>query len=131
MSESRDQAYTGGQPLNGKALQLDLGAEGRSLLDEARLAANGRAARTLVKERALRLTLLALKGGAGIPEHRANGPVSIHVIEGAVVIGVGDTSHALAVQQAVVIDADIVHSVVAQQESVILLTIAMAGLRAD
>ena len=47
--------------------------------------ADERSARTLVKEGPLRLTIMALRPGGGLPAHSTDGPVSIHVLEGEVV----------------------------------------------
>jgi quercetin dioxygenase-like cupin family protein len=105
---------------------LDLEAESASLLEEAKPAPQGRAARTLIKEGPLRLTLLAMREGSVINEHRAGGPVSIKVInDGAATIEAAGSSHALKRNSTLVLDADVPHSVQATRDTVLLLTIAM------
>ena len=128
MTESEGHTYSKEHQLSGESILLDLATEGENLLAEARQAPQGRAARTLTKEGPLRLTLLALKQGASIAEHRAGGPVSIQLLGGATTIGVGAEQHQLTAQQAVVLDANVVHSVTAGEDSLILLTIAMAPI---
>src|SRR5688500_486598 len=126
MTESEGNVYSKEHHLSGEALLVDLSDEGRSLLAEAREAAQGRAARTVSKEGPLRLTLLALKTGASVAEHGAGGPVSIQLLSGEVTIGVGESQHRLTESKALVLPANVVHSVAAAEESLILLTIAMA-----
>ena len=125
MSESEGHTYSEMHQLSGEALLVDLTEEGKSLLAEARQAAQGRAARTLSKEGPLRLTLLALKAGALVAEHRAGRQVSIQLLNGEVTIGVGESQHRLTESKALVLEANVVHSVAAAEDSLILLTIAM------
>jgi quercetin dioxygenase-like cupin family protein len=126
MSESEGHTYKKEHQLSGEASLIDLSEEGQSLLAEARQAAQGRAARTVIKEGPLRLTLLALKQGAEVAEHRAGGPVSIQLLEGEVTIGIGQVRHWVTRSKALVLEANVVHSVAAAEDSLILLTIAIA-----
>jgi quercetin dioxygenase-like cupin family protein len=125
MTEDQGHSYTREHPLSGEVLQLDLKAEGRALLAEARRSPQGRAARTLVKEGALRLTLLALREGAVLSDHRAAGPVAIQVLAGAANVRSGTGTHRLTEQEAVVFDANVTHALEADGDCLILLTIAM------
>ena len=47
---------------------------------------HSRISRTLVKEGALRLILVGVRPGGGLHEHVAQGPVTIHVLEGTIVV---------------------------------------------
>ncbi len=68
--------------LSGDILQFILPAEEVALRERAASAKAGRAARTLVKEGALRLTLVALNKGIVLQAHQVDGALSIHVIRG-------------------------------------------------
>lgn len=107
------------------AKRVDLAVDGERLLIQARESVRGTAAETLVKDGPLRLVLLALRAGASIAEHRAPGPVSLHVLKGAAVFGVGETQHSVADGGVLVLAANEVHSVLAESDALILLTIAM------
>jgi quercetin dioxygenase-like cupin family protein len=128
LSESNGHTYTREHKLQGAALRLNLSEQAADLLAEAKPSAQGRAARTLVKEGPLRLTLLALTAGNGIDEHRAGGPVSIEVVnDGKVTIEAAGGRYELEGQDALVLDAGVPHSLRASRDSVLLLTIAMAA----
>lgn len=130
MSEREDPAIAGHaymkeHQLSGEALRFDMRERAAALLETARAAAVGRAAETLVKDGPLRLTMLALKEGATINDHRAPGPVSIAVVSGKAEISVGDRTEALGEQETLVLGPNVVHAVHAPAGAVILLTIAM------
>ncbi len=125
MTESEGHSYLKDHQLHGEAIQINLAHEAETLIEEAKQAPQGRAARTLVKDGPLRLTLLALKDGAVIAEHRAPGPVSIEVVTGSVVIEVAATAYELGRQESLVLDANVVHSVRATADVTIQLLIAM------
>jgi hypothetical protein len=128
LSESEGHTYTREHQLQGAAIRLNLSEQSADLLTEARTAPQGRAARTLVKEGPLRLTLLALTAGNGIDEHRAGGPVSIEVVnDGKVTIEAAGGRYDLEGQDALVLDAGVSHSLQASRDTALLLTIAMAG----
>jgi quercetin dioxygenase-like cupin family protein len=128
MSESEGHAYLRDHQLQGEALRLNLNEVSAELLNEAKGSSVGRAARTLVKEGPLRLTMLALRQDGAIDEHRAGGLVSIEVInDGDVTIEVSGKSHRLVERETLVLEADVPHSLRAQRDTVMLLTIAMAN----
>jgi quercetin dioxygenase-like cupin family protein len=126
MVETRGHIYTKQHQLSGEALFFDFNEQASQVLAEARESNVHRAGRTLVKEGALRLTLVAFAAGGSLSDHKAGGPVSIEVLTGAVEIKVGDRTERLTEKQALVLNTDVMHSVVAADEAVILLTIGMA-----
>jgi quercetin dioxygenase-like cupin family protein len=71
------------------------------------------------------LTLLALGAGAVLADHRAAGPVAIQVLTGGATIKAGTVTHRVAEQQAIVLEPDVVHSVEADGDTLILLAIAL------
>jgi quercetin dioxygenase-like cupin family protein len=84
--------------------------------------------RTLVEESGLRVTLIAMKAGTKIKEHRTDGRVSIHTIAGQLRIQVADETVDLASGHVLILDRAVPHDVEAVgQESAFLLTVAMPG----
>jgi quercetin dioxygenase-like cupin family protein len=92
-------------------------------LDPKLLADHGRTARTLVKEGPLRLTLIGIAKGGDMPEHRTNGPVSIHVLEGSVTFSGSGREFPLAPGEVLMFAANIPHSARSAEGCVFLLTV--------
>ena len=116
--------------LSGSVVPIDLGEKRRAILEEARLAANGRAGETLVKEGALRLTILGFTAGASMADHQAGGPLSIEVLDGLIRVTVAGESSDVQCGDALVIEAGLRHAVLARTDAVVLLAIAMSGREA-
>jgi len=93
------------------------------MIDPELLARTGRTARTLVKEGPLRLTMMALAAGGELPEHSTDGPVSIHVIRGAVVFRALDNEYALATGDILTLAPRVRHSAISAQGCSFLLTV--------
>ena len=96
-------------------------------LDATLLKDHGRTARTLVKEGALRLTLMGLSEGGNLPEHSAAGPVAIHMLGGDVVFTALDVEHPLSAGDVLVFAAGVRHAARSQSGCTFLLTVAQAG----
>ena len=96
-------------------------------LDTGLLQQHGRTARTLVKEGALRLTLMGLSAGGVLPEHSAAGPVSIHMLRGDVVFTAVDGEHALTAGDVLVFAAGVRHAARSTSGCTFLLTVAQAA----
>ncbi len=111
----------------GPLLEFDLAREIEQLRQEASWGQFGHDAKTLVKEHAFRVVLIALKAGGALGEHRAPGPISIHVLRGYVEVTALGRTVPLAAGQLLALEADVPHAVVAQVESEFLLTIAALG----
>ena len=69
--------------LSGAALCVSLPDEIRIVRDELATAGE-RIGRTLIKDGPVRLTLVALKAGGRLRDHRADGPITVQVLEGSV-----------------------------------------------
>jgi quercetin dioxygenase-like cupin family protein len=121
----QDHTYLRLHQLSGPTLLVNLQEKGRAILEEARLASVGRAAETLAKEGSLRLTIIGFTAGSALADHRANGPVSIEVLEGQIAVTTADGTTNVTKGEALVIEADVRHSVVARTDSVVLLSIAL------
>jgi len=87
----------------------------------------GQNARTLIKYDDLRVVLMALKAGARIPEHKANGRISVQVLSGHVRLNALGRAFNLLPGSLVALDERAPHDLEALEESAILLTIAWPG----
>ena len=125
MSEAAGHAYLKRHSLGGEALLFDLQEQAAAVINEAREAHTGHAARTLIKEGTLRMTVVGFKAGAALNEHRAGGVVSIEVLSGTVDLGVSGHSEQLKEHHALVLGSNVTHSVAARTDAAILLTISM------
>ena len=83
-----------------------------------------RTAMTLLKTRELRLVLVAMHAGTAVPEHRAEGAVAVHVVQGRVLLHsrVGDVT--LDAGQLLTLQPGIWHGVRAIDDCAYLLAMA-------
>ncbi|HEY2896815.1 MAG TPA: cupin domain-containing protein [Gemmatimonadaceae bacterium] len=93
------------------------------MIDRQLLARHGRTARTLVKEGPLRLTVIAIAAGGGIPIHHAEGPITIHLLEGDAVFDVAEREYALAAGDVLVLASGVPHAARSSTGCVLLLTV--------
>jgi quercetin dioxygenase-like cupin family protein len=110
--------------LTGAVLSFSLAAEDTALRERASKARSGRAAKTLVKDGPLRVTLMVLRKGAALSPHQVDGIVSLHVLRGRLRVsaeGVMD----LASGGLVVLDKEVAHTAEALSDSSLLVTVAM------
>ena len=75
----------------------------------------------------MRIVLLGLHENAELKSHKANGVISVQVIEGEVVFTVDEHASFLKKGQMVALHENIFHSVKAVKESFFLLTLAMSN----
>lgn len=79
---------------------------------------------TLVKRDELSVVLVALKAGGRMHEHRADAPITVHVLEGQIHFTVDRETYHLLPQQLLAVAAGLPHAVTATEDSAFLLTIA-------
>lgn len=85
----------------------------------------GRSAETLVKYKDFRVVLVLMKQGSHMNDHQAEGPISIHGIQGRVRLRLpnGHTTE-LGAGEILSLERSLKHDLEALEESVFLLTIA-------
>lgn len=108
--------------LSSPVLTFDLATEMktvRSELDGGR----ARIARTLAKEGPLRITLIGVSAGGGMHEHVAEGPITIHALEGTIVVRADGAEHTLAPGNLMAVDAGVRHDVSSHSGGLFLLTL--------
>ena len=95
--------------------------------DPALLERQGRNARTLLKEGSLRVTLVMVRAGGKISPHRADGPITVHVLQGDIQFRVGGREHRLAAGDLLAVKAGLEHEVGSEGGGTFLLTIVQPG----
>ena len=111
--------------LSGQVLTLDLKGEQVELLERAQAGKAGRAAKTLVKEGPLRVTLAALRKGVSLQEHQVAGAVSLEALRGRLRLRAGGWDVDLRPGSLVVLAPDVKHLVTASSDSVVLITMSI------
>lgn len=110
-------------PVAGRALTFSLAREMETVRQEL-ASAPSRAARTLVKEGALRLTLIGVKPGGGLHPHKADGPIAVQVLEGSIEMEVDGQRIPLETGALLALDGGVTHAVSSAQGGFFLLTVA-------
>lgn len=87
---------------------------------------HGRSSKTLHKVGAMRLVLNSMKAGTEIKTHHANGPISVHCLEGKIKFSAEERSVTLEQGALLTLEELVKHSVEAIEESTFLLTIALS-----
>lgn len=117
------------RPLAGDALRFRLEEELKATYDAEILARSGRTARTLVKDHSLRVTIHMLAAGGSIPEHHADGPITVQVLHGSMTFTAASRAYDLREGDLLALDTGIAHSVQAREDVSFLLTISLPGGR--
>lgn len=102
---------------------FDLNSEIARLPPDPESAAMHRAD-TLVKSDTLRVVLITALKGATLKEHKAPGPITVHVIEGAFSLTIDGEFRELGVGGIAIIAPSVLHEVTCEADGAFLLTIA-------
>jgi len=111
-------------PVTGHVLVFSLADEMRAVRD-ALGTARERVGRTLVKDGPLRVTLVAVGAGGGLEAHRAEGPISVHVLEGEIAFEAEGRTWTLGPGDLLALDRGIPHAVRSERGGVFLLTVVL------
>jgi quercetin dioxygenase-like cupin family protein len=109
--------------LTGTALTFDLAEEALALKREAPWQTHGHNAKTLVKQRDVRVVLIALKAGARMPEHKTDQCVTLQALVGRLRLHLPEDTLELPAGGLVALEHTVLHDVEAMEESIILLTL--------
>lgn len=106
--------------------KMSLDALAREHLEAAAAGPAGRSARTVYggHEHTLRQTLVALRAGAALAEHKSPGEATVHVLHGRVRLTAGDASWDGRRGDLLVVP-DAPHALEALEDSAVVLTVAM------
>ncbi|MGN6525593.1 MAG: cupin domain-containing protein [Burkholderiaceae bacterium] len=86
----------------------------------------GQSSHALFKSRQLEVIRLVLPAGRSLPEHRVAGELTLHCLEGDLVVQAQGATHALGAGQLLFLPGGVPHSVTAQLDSSALLTLVLA-----
>jgi quercetin dioxygenase-like cupin family protein len=100
-------------------------AEEAKVLQQSVASKAGRAAKTLVKEGRLRVTMLGLRKGVILRPHQVEGEVSIHVLRGALELHTPQGSLRASKGDVITLQAGVRHDARALRDTAILLTTSM------
>jgi quercetin dioxygenase-like cupin family protein len=86
---------------------------------------------TLLKTDTLRIVLMALRAGASLHRHHADGRLSLQVLEGMIEFSAEDARCQLAQGMLLGLDAKVLHQVMALTDATLLLTIAWPSVQSS
>jgi quercetin dioxygenase-like cupin family protein len=121
----RKHTYLKTHRIAGNTLSIDTASEEAGLREQAANSTSGRAAKTLVKEGRLRVTLVALRKGAVLGAHRVEGDVTLQVLRGQFEVLTQDGAIRVAKANIVALRAGVSHEAHALRDSTILITASM------
>jgi len=110
------------QALKGAAVAFDLTSEVASLRKESAWTRTGRHAKTLLVQPDLRIVLTALRAGLRLQEHKAEGTLSVQVLEGFLRIHLPERVVDLPVGHVLALDRLVGHDVEAVEDSIFLVS---------
>jgi quercetin dioxygenase-like cupin family protein len=111
--------------LSGKLLTFILEAEDDTLREFVESSDTGRAAKTLVKQGPLRITLVALKKGTALPSHQVAGPISIQTIRGCLRLSTDKGDVDIPAGGLIALGPGVAHTARAHDDCAMLITFAM------
>lgn len=109
--------------LTGPAMSLSLGEH----LARIEPPAGGKRSLILVKAEQIRVVLMRMAAGSDLREHSAPGQITLQALSGRFTVTVGADVYQLTGDELLVIEQDVRHSVVCDQDGAFLLTIARPG----
>jgi quercetin dioxygenase-like cupin family protein len=104
---------------------FDLRHELQEVRAEAHEASDGHRAKTLLHRGPLTQVLLAFAPGGEMRDHKANGLVTILCLEGAITVEAQGQTHTLEPLNTLVLDPNVPHSVRAEHEAAMLLSVVL------
>ncbi|GEO05035.1 hypothetical protein AAE02nite_26990 [Adhaeribacter aerolatus] len=125
-NDATPQRPAGDRPLDASVIEMNLSAFREQIKQEKAWQTSDRNAITIFKSDGMRLVLVALHAGAEMKTHTAPGVISVQVLEGQISFSTAEQSFELGAGQMLALHAGIPHSVLAREESVFLLTLAIS-----
>ena len=119
------------RPLADTSLRFAIPEEARQLSESDLLARSGRSARTLVKDGALRVTMVALGRDGHLAAHQSPGPITIQAVAGRIAVSAGTDRWELEPGALLFLGAGIEHEVASDTGGAFLLTVAASSPESD
>ena len=124
MTASERPHVTAERPLDGAWLSFDLPVMLKRIKAEDTWHSSSRNAMTLMKSRGQRIVLIAMHRKTEIPMHRADGQLSLQVIQGSLRVHTDAQAITLGKGELLALHAEIPHAIEAMRESAFLLTLS-------
>ncbi len=118
----------GNRMLDAALVSIDLLHFIKQIKNEVAWQNSDRNAITVFKAENMRIVLVALKKGASMDTHTANGIISVQVLQGHIKFNTGKQSVELHDGQLLALHEKIPHSVIAIEETVFLLTLSVSPI---
>lgn len=115
----------GDRILNAPLVEMNLTDFIAQLKSESTWADSDRNSVTIFKSPTMRIVLLGLHKNAALKPHKANGVISVQVLDGKIEFTAEGQTHLMEKGQMVALHDNLTHSVLALEESFFLLTLAM------
>jgi len=123
LTESADRVLPGMHALDAPLSRFEISPLITQLKEEEVWKITRRNALTLVKDEALSVVLVVLSAGKSFAEHRADGPVLVHVLEGRVRLSSGPSQATLAGGQMASLRPVVPHALEALEDSALLVVV--------
>ena len=124
-NDATPQRPEGNRVLNAPLVEINLPNLITQLKDETTWTDSDRNSVTLFKSETMRIVLLGLHEKAELKPHKANGVISVQVIEGKINFVTEQQTSLVEKGQMIALQENISHSVLALTETFFLLTLAM------
>ena len=124
-TDASTHTYLRTHQISGRLLAYQLTEEEQRLRAQAAASASGRAARTLVKDGPLRITLVALRKDVALQSHQVEGAVSVQMLSGRLRLTTESRELPLYAGGLAALDAGVGHAAVALSDCTLLITTAM------
>jgi len=125
MSEKHTPVVLQRRELAANVLTFTLDTEDTALQERAASASEGRAAKTLVEQGSLRITLVAMTRDTVLQQHQVSGPISIQPLRGTLRVTTEAGDIDLAAGDLATLGPDIAHTAHALDDCAFLLTVSM------
>lgn len=122
-NEATPQRPEGDRMLNAPLVEINLNKFIQQIKSESTWAASDRNSVTIFKSETMTIVLIALHKNAELKPHKANGVISVQVLEGKIEFSTEHQSTQIEKGQMIALQENITHSVNAITESCFLLTL--------
>jgi quercetin dioxygenase-like cupin family protein len=124
-NDATPQRPDGERILNATLVKMDLYKFINQIKNETTWTNSDRNSVTIFKSETMRIVLMGLHENAELKPHKANGVISVQVLEGKIKFIAEQQSSLIEKGQMIALQENITHSVTALTESFFLLTLAM------
>jgi len=125
LNDATPQRPEGERTLDGPLVEMNLVTFINQIKEESTWMASDRNSITIFKSDVMRIVLIGLHPHAELKPHKANGTISVQVLEGKITFATESQSTQIEKGQMIVLHQNITHSVKALTESFFLLTLVM------